>query len=337
LKLPEGETKASLLAKYELSRGDKGKIMELMTLCGRGTRSSLRDLMSNLRAQPDPKPYSMGDAPTLKDHLEAFKASDKIVSFHQQVPFEWVFEIKTNKPVAIVHTADWQLGEPGVDYEQFETDHNTWLTTPNLLVNIGGDGYQNIIQTSKMGSSHNQQPIVSQRGIYYTAVKPLSDANKLLAIGTGNHNYWSALLSGEDWDMELAHRLGVAYSRHASVIHVKVGKMDYPILRMHKGRFNSSFNLTHSAKQHQRMDFPDARIVVVEHHHCPAVEQYYYNGKLCCAIRPGTYAVNDDFAQQNGFFGARVANPTVVLFPDQDKIVSFLDMYDAINYLKSVS
>ncbi len=282
-----------------------------------------------------PPSYTEPISPNLKDHFDAFKSNDKIIDFHQIVPFEWTHEIKDTKPVAITFTADWQLGQHGVDYDIFQKDLAKWLAEPGLYVNIGGDGYQNIIQATKMGSSFNQQPVATQRGAYVLILKQLLEANKLIAIGTGNHNYWSCLLTGEDWDRELAHRLQVAYSKHAAMIHIKVGKQVYPVLRLHKGRYNSSQNPSNSPKQHQRTQYPNARIICVEHLHEGDCENYFYAGKVCCAIRPGTYAVFDDYAQQNGFFGQRPANPTVVMYPNEDRLVGFLKMDDAIEYLRA--
>ena len=333
MKLPKSETKQSLLSQYELARGDVTKQTALAEKL-KTSWENVQRIMPDLRRTPEPDVFREPIAPTLADHIRAFKQSDTIVDFHQRVPFEWVFPIATDKPIAVCMTADWQAGQHGVDYYSFAADHAAWLAAERFYVNIGGDCYQNIIQSSKMGSSHNQQQISAQRGFYVTAVKPIHETGKLIAVGTGNHNYWTAMLSGEDWDMEFARHLGVAYTKHAAIIHVKVGDIDYPILRLHKGRFNSSMNLTHTCKQHQRMDFPEARVVVVEHHHQPDIETYYYNQKQCVAVRTGTYAVYDDFALQNGFFGSRVSNPTVVLYPHEDKIVPFLNQYDAINYLK---
>jgi len=259
---------------------------------------------------------------------------DKLVSFHNRVPSDITVEIKTDKPIGLVNTSDWQLGQFGVDYNAFENDMNFIQSHDDLKCIIGGDGYQNIIQTSKMGSSHNQTPISVQKGLYVLTLEKL--INSIIAIKTGNHNYWAAMAEGEDWDAELARRLKLVYLKHYAVIHLKVGEMVYPILTMHQTRFNSSFNLTHTNKQHQRLDFPDARIIIVEHHHVGAIEQYRYNDKECVAIRTGTYAIYDDYAQQNGYYGEHVCNPTVVLFPNTDHIVGFKDMWDAAVYLRAV-
>lgn len=270
----------------------------------------------------------------LHEHLKVLRDLDELVSYHQETPTEICIEIPTDKPVAIVNSADWQIGQPGVDYVQFEKDVEAWASTEGVYTALGGDARENLIQPSKVGSAHNQAPISVQRAVYVLTLKKIAHGN--LYISTGNHNYWDALAVGEDWDAELAQRLKLVYTKHAAKIYLRVGKMEYPILRMHKGQFNSSFNLTHSCKQYQRMYFPDARIIVVEHQHVGAVEQYRYNEQECCAIRTGTYSVHDDYALQNGFFGSHVCNPTVVLYPDRDHMVPFKDQTDALTYLKAV-
>jgi len=273
-------------------------------------------------------------SPDWDEHFDVIKREHKLISYHHHSPTELFIEIATDKPIAIINTADWQLGQNGVDYESFGEDVREWEKTDGIYLNIGGDGYQNIIQSSKIGSSHNQTAVSVQKGFYVLTLKKL--LHRILCLGTGNHNYWTTMADGEDWDGELAKRINVVYTKHLARIDLKVGQQIYTILRLHKGRFNSSFNLTHSAKQYQRSHCPEARIIVIEHHHAPAIEQYLYNEKECVAIRPGTYAVYDDYALQNGFYGQAIANPTVVLFPDRDKLVGFKNQEDAFIYLKAV-
>lgn len=269
-----------------------------------------------------------------EEQIEIIKNMDKLIAYHQYVPSEISVNLKVTQPIAISFTADWHLGMFGCDYDSFEKDMNVLQTEDGLYCMVGGDGYQNIIEPSKTGSSHNQTPIAVQKGFFVLTLKKL--ASKIIAVGTGNHNYWTTMAEGEDWDKELARRLRLVYTKHAGKVTLKVGKMFYPILRLHKGRFGSSFNLTHTCKQYQRLFFPESRVVVVEHQHTAALEQYRYNENECAAIRTGTYAVYDDYAQQNGFFGSHVANPTVVLFPNEDKLVGFKSLDDAVIYLRAV-
>ena len=286
----------------------------------------------NQEYRPLPPHFKWSKTATWEEHIEIFKLMDMLTADHQYIPPEISFDIPTELPIGITFTADWQLGLFGVDYDSFARDMKSIESELGLYCYPGGDGYQNTIQPEKSGSSHNQIPIAPQKGLYVQVLQFLR--KKIIAVGTGNHNYWAQLATGEDWDFELARRLNVLYTKHGGMIDLRVGEMVYPIFRLHKGRFESSFNPTHSCKQYQRLHAPRARIVVVEHRHIAAMEQARYNDCECVYIRPGTYAVYDDFAQQHGYYGQHVANPTVILYPYEDKLIGFKDMHDSIVYLR---
>jgi len=297
------------------------------------TPGTLCNWMSQ-ETRPQPPSYQRTKSATWEEHLEVFKAMDRLTAFHQKVPQEITVTVKTDLPIAVTSRCDWHLGEFGVDYEAFERDTELICSEPGLYAFEGGDKTSNIIQPSKIGSSHNQIPICNQRALAILTLE--REAESILVVGTGNHDWWSTLLTGEDWEGEELRKLKLVYTKHGGIVHLRVGDMLYPWLRLHKGRFRSSFNLTHSCKQYQRLYFPEARIVTIEHDHVGAIEQYQYDGVECVAIRPGTYSVYSDFAQQNGFFGAHVCCPTVVLFPHEDRLVGFKSMWDAVVFLRAV-
>jgi hypothetical protein len=278
--------------------------------------------------------YELPPDSTWERHIQVIKDMDSLVAFHQKIPTEVTIEYKTDLPIALIQSSDWQLGQFGVDYDAFKTDITAIIKEPGVYLDLGGDAMQNIIQASKIGSSHNQTPIPVQHGLFMLTLKKLLKAGKMNTIRTGNHTHWSTALTGEDWLGERAKHLKVIYTKHGARVNLIVGDQEYPYMARHIGRFNSSFNETHSNKQEQRLNYPWARFTVFEHKHMAAMEQYRYDGRECVAIRPGTYAVYDDFAQQWGFYGAHVANPAVVLFPHEDRIVGFKDMYDAFVFLR---
>ncbi len=273
---------------------------------------------------------------SLHQHFERVKLLDEVILQHYQTPGELVVRVPTSLPIAVMHMADWHMGEPGCDYDALEADLQTVCTEPGLYAVPGGDAYHNIIQPSKIGSAHNQTPISVQKAMYVLAIKQQQEAGHLLFMGTGNHPYWSALATGEDWDLELARRLRIAYAKHGAMIHIVVGDIDYIEWWEHKGRYGSSFNQTHGPKQSQRVYHPRARIVVREHEHVGDVEQYRYDDRECAALRTGTYSLYSDFAAQNGYYGSHVCNPTVVLFPDKDWLTAFKFHTDALVYLRAV-
>jgi len=270
----------------------------------------------------------------LKEHIRISKEMDGLVAIHQETPQVINIHIDTKLPIALAESADWHYGQFGFDYDTFEKDVDTITNEPGLYVDIGGDTTHNIIEASKVGSSHNQIPIPVQIGVRVLALKQMID--KIMTLRTGNHDYWSTTLTGEDWLGEKARQLKIIYAKHGARINLKVGNQDYPYMARHIGRYNSSFNQTHTNKQSQRMDYPWARFTVFEHNHIADLETYWYDDRLCIAIRTGSYAIYDDRAQQYGYKGAHTSTPTVVMFPDKDKIVGFMEMEDAITYLRAV-
>ena len=297
--------------------------------CNRGIRKKQSNFEGVL-----PPAYKSPQSGSFEAHIEAMQQMNNLVAFHQRTPSEITIGVKTDVPIARAITADWHLGMFGVDLASFQKDMYYIRDEPLIKIHVGGDTTHNIIQPSKVGSGHNQAPISIQKGLTVLTFKMLKD--DIETVRTGNHNYWTALAEGEDWDMEITRKIKLIYLKHYAMVYYKVGKMVYPWLMMHKSRYNSSFNLTHNCKQNQRLHFPRARVVVAEHQHVAAVEQYQYDGKECVAMRPGTYAVYDDYAQQNGYYGAHVCNPAVVMFPNEDKLVGFKDMRDAVTYLKGL-
>ena len=273
---------------------------------------------------------------SLEEHFRRMQAVDELILPHFRTPAEMSLRIETKLPIATVHSADWHMGEPGCDYDSLIRDIGVTCSEPGLYTVLGGDAQHNIIQPSKIGSSHNQQPISVQKSATALAAKRLHESGHLLFVGGGNHPYWSAQATGEDWDLELARRYHFVYTKAGAMIHIVAGEMDYPEFWEHKGKYSSTFNQTHGPKQSQRVYHPRARIVVREHQHIAAMEQYRYDDRECVAIRTGTYVTRSDFAEQNGLYGAHICNPAVVMFPDRDWLVGFKFMEDAIVYLRAI-
>ena len=136
------------------------------------------------------KPEIPVDVPW-SEQIDIFKNMDRLVGLHNLVPSEVTIEVKTDLPIGVVYMADWQLGQPGVDYDRFKDDIGRIREEEGLFCEVGGDGYQNLIQPSKIGSSHNQIPIAPQRGLFVLTLQELKGNLKVLR--TGNHNWWSRI------------------------------------------------------------------------------------------------------------------------------------------------
>ena len=278
--------------------------------------------------------YTLPPDTPWEQQLAIIKAMNSLTAYHQKTPTEVSIEYDTKLPIGLAQSADWHLGQSGVDYDSFQEDIELIASEPGLYYDVGGDSAHNIIQASKIGSSHNQTPIPVQLGLVIQTIK--KTIHKLNTLRTGNHDYWSTSLTGEDWLGESAKRLKIVYTKHGARVNLKVGKQEYPYMARHIGRYNSAFNPTHSNKQEQRLNYPWARFTVFEHHHKAAIESYLYDGRECIAIRTGTYGIYDDYAQQWGFYGAHVCVPMIVFFPNEDRMVGFKNLRDGVDFLRYV-
>jgi len=145
--------------------------------------------------------YKLPPDSSWEEHIRIIRDMEKLVDYHRKVPNEVTIKIDTDLPIALTEVADIHIGQPGVDYDSFEYDMNVIESEPGLYVNLGGDIHHNIIQASKIGSSHDQTPIPVQCGLTVLTVKKL--IHKINTMRTGNHNAWTATLTGEDWTESL--------------------------------------------------------------------------------------------------------------------------------------
>ena len=268
---------------------------------------------------------------TYEELIKFFKDQSRIFKQIVDTRQELNVTIPSDVPVIISFSGDWHLGSEGVDYETFDEDLDFISSTPNLYVMIGGDAIDNFIQPSKIGPALDQQPIIFQRALLEGAISKIRE--KVICIGTGNHNWWTKQAAGFDDTAEFAKKMNILYTGHGGFLNLTVGNQLYRIFRIHKTKFNSSFNPTHSLKQMWRTGIKDFDIGVGEHGHVPHIEVFRGHGKKKAAIKIGTYKVYDTYAIANGFFGVEIRTPCVILYPDKWDIIAFEDMREAVAVL----
>jgi len=273
---------------------------------------------------------------TYEQLMDLVKKSARLILQETWTPPELNVQIEDERPIAITFTADWHLGAPGVDYDAFDRMRNLVIQTDGLYAYIGGDGTERFIKAPSVprGAGIEQQPITIQRLLFIRALEGM--IGKVVAFGTGNHELWMKVATGYDDLAEIARQLKFVYTGPGGLLNLTVGKQIYRIFRSHKFRFSSALNLTHAAKQCWRLGAYDADIIVIEHRHEAAIETFTGHGQERIAIRTGTFLVFDDYARRMGFYGAEVGNPTVILFPEERKMIAFKHLEDAVLLLESL-
>jgi len=241
--------------------------------------------------------------------------------------------IDTNRPVAIVFLSDAHIGEGGTDIQRLADDVETIAGHEQLYVYLGGDMAHNFILSvmAHFGTMDDQiMPPQAQWTLLRHFVKQLQPS--IVAMGVGNHDWWTRRQVGIDKVQEIADEYRLVYTGHGGLLRLQIGQMIYPIYRRHKYRYNSSFNLTHTVKRMLEQGPVDFDIGVVEHGHVPAIEIFQRKGTRRIAIRTGTYLTASAFAAEVGLTWD-YGTPVVVLHPDQHRMTPFGTIEEAMAYL----
>ena len=245
--------------------------------------------------------------------------------------------IPTDKPIGIIPTGDWHIG--GVmDIEAFINFIQLVKEKPYLFVVGVGDFINNFIKPKHLdGIMFSSISPDSQIRVLKSVIETLGD--KLLAIEPGNHENFTLQQAGIRLENFVVGGKPIVLRAGAGNLFVRVGSEDdyveYKIRLRHKGRFNSSLNLTNSVKR-MRQKEEDCDIGVIAHHHEPAVEELEEAGKPFLAIRTGTFQIKNDWGRMLGYGDGILALPVIILYPGKKRFLGYLQIRDAVEFLDLV-
>lgn len=249
--------------------------------------------------------------------------------------------IKTDDPIAVVFSSDWHFGSLAMSYAEWRAAIDFILTTPGVYVATVGDLIENTVSFKNL--AHVWEQVVSpalQRKAIGSLLRELADAGKILGGWFGNHDdERDERLIGQSLIAPEFARIKRPYFSVAGDMRLKVGKVkpaEYVISGLHKARFNSYLNETHSAGQTHRIYKPHADVVVTAHTHAPAMHWCYRPDasgaeKPVVFVRTGTYKtgwLGDNLSARYyrpGLLGA----PTLVFTPLSKSITPFYDAESA--------
>jgi UDP-2,3-diacylglucosamine pyrophosphatase LpxH len=252
-------------------------------------------------------------------------------------------KIASSKPVGIVFSADWHLGSISCDYKSFLKNHEFVLNTDGLYLGVVGDTIDNFYQFNNAHAILQQViPPAKQRKLLGEIFHALLEKNKLLFVGYGNHETRDEKWFGDNLVARMVEEK-IPYFSGKGIVKLYINEQIYTILVMHKTGSNSKINTLYGAKMEYGRYFP-ADIVVTGHTHVPAIESYWHYGAAgrigfpfggdSWLVKTGTYNVDDGFSKRFYNHGV-VCDPTLVLFPQNRKIVPFMTAEDAMLYVKA--
>lgn len=248
--------------------------------------------------------------------------------------------IETNDPISVTFTSDWHIGNPGTAHKQLREDMRCLANHNRMYVYLGGDWADNYIvpKLAMVGQNNVFAAGDQQMLITLLITKPLFDTHSVIAIGSGNHNGWTAAVAGIDPLFSTFREAPQLATREGAVLTLHVGEVSYRIFRRHRPRFSSVFSPSHAVvAEYQRSPF-DFDIGVIEHEHMSHGADF--DGKMRedgsttrIAIRPGTYKVEDKFADEHGYYYSSSVQQSVILWPDKFRMLRVRGLEDTAEIL----
>jgi len=240
--------------------------------------------------------------------------------------------MKDDKPIAVTFFSDIHLGSYGMAYEQLQGDIKAIKNTEGMYVVHNGDEINNFIIGRLQGLSRHDALQPDDQWMFLKLMfKEL--APKTLAATRGNHTDWTPMLTAIDYRSEICDSLSILDVGHGGKIYITLGGIMYTVMVRHKYKFESGSN-QYNAVVKMFENFGPFDVGVIGHTHTSGIANFNRQGKDFVAIRPGSYKIHDEYAEEWGWAPAKSLSPTVILFPTEKRMVIFDNCQEASEYLK---
>lgn len=222
---------------------------------------------------------------------------------------KWRQSIVWNAPaVALVFVGDQHLGDPGTDLPRCFREAELVRDTPGMYAWLMGDLLNNfVIGKLRQARDNVSLGICDEWALVRRYLRIIGP--KIVGVTGGNHDHWSALLTGVDYFREVLASIApnVLYDSDDSRVALTVGGKEaghtFKLRARHKWRGSSMWNVTHGQERAARWD-DDADILVGAHTHAAGVARgFTVGGRSKVALQCGSYKAHDidSWSRQNGF------------------------------------
>lgn len=281
-----------------------------------------------------------------REILESAISTQKILQRLSQTQQVATIEIKTSKPIGIIYTGDWHLGDAYTDHETWRRDIETIVNHPRLHMIDLGDDYQNVRAFKNLSVVLNQ--VLSpklQAKLMKSLIDELTDSDTLVAKIGGNHDEeFDERIFGERLQDYFLTQMKAPQFSNRGLVKLQIGDEVYTNLLFHKSRFRSFLRAVHGAYREYQLSFP-ADVVCGGHDHQPGFEMFHHYtlardigmqfGGESFLMKIGTYQASP-FGFKYFHNGGFPYNIGVVYWPFENKKLMLPSIEDTIRYLDSV-
>lgn len=246
---------------------------------------------------------------------------------------EATITIEDTRAIGICKIGDKHVGGWGVDHYRLIQDTDTIAKTDGLYAFGMGD-YGDRYTGSIPGTPHEQilNPDTQQKIILHLMTKMKA---KMLVLLAGCHENFVLRDSNTDLTAECAKAADAVYLWHGGEVYINLGLQQYHYRLRHKYKGDGGVNLT-NAHRILMADKGPCDIQVIAHRHFGDLHTPPQMGGQVFWFRSGTYKYLDEHGQKLAGYEGMYAVPVSVIYPDQHKIVPFLDFHTGIDYLTFV-
>lgn len=282
----------------------------------------------------------------LEDWLDAVESLQQLMNRADPLITSQEVRIETDRPIALIASADWHIGSRWVSYGSFRKFFERALETPRAYWGLHGD-----LVDSFLPSFRHAEPVLDQvigpkfqRRLVAFLVKRLAENGRLLYGCGGHHEGFATRAIGEDLFAEVFRKYKVPYFRGKGVLRLFVGEQRYILGVAHQWPGNSMWNLTHGAGRALRFDLPNADLILGGHRHsyaCMELRHHELARESGGDVPSVTYLVSIGSPKEGpepysitywsrGVF----VWPIFVLYPDEHKVLKVPRWEDLAYYLE---
>lgn len=252
----------------------------------------------------------------LESAMHYFEQSDKREKSKPILEFN-------DAPICLVFMGDQHIGNKGTDYNRMWAEAVLVSETPGMYCIQGGDLVDNYIigRLSDMrAKSHARMTIDDEWHLAADYLALFGD--KIKAVVGGNHDKWTAKVSGIDYLSRIVRQFmsTPVYDSDDLTILVKIGEWPIRLRVRHKWKSSSKLNPTHGIEDFYRHN-GGFDIGVGFHTHTGGFSRAFlgHEGSNCLAVQCGAYKRIDSFAKECGFPASNRSTAMAVIFDPEHK------------------
>ncbi len=243
---------------------------------------------------------------------------------------EVTIEFAESLPVGISIFSDIHCGDSGVLYNLLDKHVQLVKNTDGMYCVFNGDELNNFLGSLSYAARADLVQNAEQWEIVESLFDELQDS--VLTVTRGNHNLWTGRHAGIDLQARIMDRFNFVDIGEGARLYLSLGNQMYVCMLRHRYRYNSAMNPGHAVMkmydEHGPFD-----IGCIGHTHEAGVGWQVKQNKRVAWIRPGSYKVEDDYAESKGFPRSLPISPSFIIFPDTKKIMIYDDIEEAAEAL----